>query len=85
MERAFSFLDSFGFIVGSLSDIARTLEFNAEGIIRFWYSIMNLTVRVKGWGVSFYRFMINMVKSVALWIYNFVKEKIIFLFKNDES
>jgi len=36
----------------SLSEISRNLEMNAEGLSRFWVSVYNLVIRVKGWGTS---------------------------------
>lgn len=44
------YLDSFGYMVSCLSEIARTLEFNAEGLSKFWVSAFNLTKRVSNWG-----------------------------------
>ena len=39
IENSLRFLDSFNFVVNSLSDVARNLENNAEGLGRFWSSI----------------------------------------------
>lgn len=64
------YMDSFGYVVSSLSEIARTLEFNADGLARFWFSSVNLLVRVYHWGASAVTFFIKWIKKIAEFLTN---------------
>jgi hypothetical protein len=48
------YLDSFGFVVNSLCEIARMVEMNAEGISKFGVSIYKLIFRIKDWNIGLY-------------------------------
>jgi hypothetical protein len=48
------YLDSFGYVVNSLCEIARMVEMNAEGLGRFGVSFFKLLIRLKDWNIHLY-------------------------------
>jgi hypothetical protein len=58
--KAMEYLDSFGFVVNSLCEIARMVEMNAEGIARFFVSAFKMVVRLKEFNLNLYRFVIKL-------------------------
>lgn len=54
LRNTMQYLDSFGFCINSLGEIARTLEFHADGILKFWESLKSLLQRIKGFGDKIY-------------------------------
>ena len=57
-------LDSFGYVVNSLCEIARMVEMNAEGMSKFGVSIFKLFIRIKEMNVKLYQFLLRLIKSI---------------------
>lgn len=55
------YLDSVGFVVNSLSQIANMIETNADGISKFGVSIFRLIFRIKDWNISLFRWIKKML------------------------
>ncbi len=66
--KSMRIMESTSFLVSSLSQAARSMETNAEGMHRLYESIVGLVVRIKRWIAS----GIIGIKDVALWIVNFI-------------
>ena len=49
MEFAIQYLDSFSYGIGSLCEMTRNIEMNAEGLSRFWTSMRNILFRLCDW------------------------------------
>ena len=56
------------FIISSLCDVARTLEMNAQGLQRFYYSVLNVGRIVLGGVAGGGRKFAGIMKSVIEWI-----------------
>lgn len=48
---------------------------NAEGLHRFWHSIISLIKRLKNFGVDSFMFFVNLFKKILNWIKNFILSK----------
>jgi len=72
MEFALRYLDSFGYAVGSLCEMTRNIEMNADGLARFWESMRNLIFRLFGWITGTFKGG----KELLFRALNFVKEKL---------
>jgi hypothetical protein len=55
------YLDSLGYAVNSLCQIAQMVETNAEGISRFGVSIFRLFMRLKDWNVQIFVWLKNLL------------------------
>lgn len=49
---------------------------NAEGLHRFWYSIINLIKRLKNFSVDCFFFFVNLFKKILNYIKNFIISKL---------
>lgn len=85
MQNSMMFLNSFGVVLNSLGEIARTMEMHAQGLIHLCQSTGDLCKRVKGWGVHF----VIHIREFAIRIYeklmSYIKSKVGFLLANEGS
>ncbi|KAL4510109.1 hypothetical protein ABPG72_010302 [Tetrahymena utriculariae] len=85
MQNSMMFLNSFGFVIQAMGEIARTVEMNAQGLVHLFQSMFNLGLRVKGWGINFFQFMKRMFKKVYEKVVEFVQQKGRFLFMGNSN
>jgi hypothetical protein len=63
-DKTMEYLDSLGYAVNSLCQIAQMVETNAEGIVRFGFSMVRLIGRIKEWNKSLFFWMVNFILSL---------------------
>jgi len=66
--KSMRIMESTSFLVSSLSQAARSMETNAEGMHRLYESLIGLVVRIKKWITS----GIIGIKDVFIWIFKWI-------------
>lgn len=87
-ETSIGFLESLSYVVSSLCEMTRTIEFNAEGLNRLQMSARSLGWRLCTGSVSLVKWIIRMTQMLASWAVNYVKRKtlgMVNLFRDDSE
>jgi peroxin-13 len=78
-EKTMEYLDTLGYAVNSLCEIARMVEMNAEGMIKFGVSLIRMFGRIKDWNIqllaSLKAFIIKLFGKLKLLMYILLRRK----------